>query len=302
MANTSTQTAPVLRFAPSPNGFLHLGHAFSALVTDSLAKRLGGTWLLRIENIDQNRSRPEFIEAIYQDLTWLGLNWPKPVLLQSTRLEEYQEATDRLKKINVLYPCFCTRKQIQENARNKETANIDKDPDGALLYPGTCKNLRLKEIEQKLNAKIPVQYRLHMEKAIDLSGPLNFKQLHSENSMEIAPIDCHPERWGDVVIQRKDTPTSYHLSVVLDDAMQKITHVTRGNDLLAATDVHRVLQSLLGLPQPIYFHHKLINDFQQQKLAKSKGSASLRDLKLAGVSADELRNNFLSDQIFHFGK
>ncbi|MCF6326245.1 MAG: tRNA glutamyl-Q(34) synthetase GluQRS [Devosiaceae bacterium] len=286
-------TKPILRFAPSPNGFLHLGHAYSAFVTDKLAKKLGGTWLLRIEDIDQNRSKPEFIQAILQDLKWLDLNWTKPVLLQSTRFEYYEIAADRLKKMKLLYPCFCTRKQIQENAGIKKNADSDKDPDGAPLYPGTCKNLSPDKIEQRLNAKVPAQYRLHMDKAMGLTGPLSFKQLQSENSMAITTINCQPERWGDVVIQRKDIPTSYHLSVVLDDAMQNITHVARGKDLLAATDIHRVLQSLLGLPQPIYFHHELITDPQQQKLAKSKGSASLRDLRLAGISADELRNDIL---------
>lgn len=293
--NASTHTKPILRFAPSPNGFLHPGHAFSACVTADLAEKLGGTWLLRIEDIDQHRSKPEFIKAIYEDLTWLGLNWPEPVLLQSTRFEEYQKAAKFLKDKNLLYPCFCSRKQIKENAGIQENAGIEKDPDGAPLYPGTCKNLSPKEIKQKLNTKLPVQYRLNMNKAIDLTGPLSFKQIQPENSsidnLTITTIDCRPERWGDVVIQRKFIPSSYHLSVVLDDAMQNITHITRGKDLLAATDVHRVLQSLLGLPQPIYFHHELISDPQQQKLAKSKGSASLRDLRLSGISSNELRSN-----------
>ena len=285
-ASQTKTTKPILRFAPSPNGYLHLGHAYSALVTADLAKKLKGVWLLRIEDIDQKRSKPKFIEAIYKDLEWLGLNWPEPVLLQSRRFKEYERAANVLKQKNLLYPCFCTRKQTKQNT------GPEKDPDGIPLYSGTCKNLTPYEIRQKLNAKIPMQYRLHMDRAVNMTGPLDFKQIHPEKSMAINIVSCHPERWGDVVVQRKDIPTSYHLSVVVDDAMQKITHITRGRDLLAATDIQRVLQSLLGLPQPIYFHHELIMDHQQQKLAKSKGSTGLKDLKKAGIDPDKLRKNF----------
>ncbi len=274
---------PILRFAPSPNGYLHLGHAYSALVTEKIAKKLGGTWLLRIEDIDKERSRPDFIEAIYQDLNWLGLAWSKPVLRQSSRMGAYNLVVKKLEKPGLLYPCFCTRKQIRENSGTKT------DPDGAPLYSGTCKNLSEREVAKNFAGEIPVQYRLHMDKAMSLTGALTFQQLPADLVSDISIVKCFPERWGDIVIVRKDIPTSYHLSVVVDDAFQNITHVTRGKDLLKATDVHRVLQSLLGLPEPIYFHHELIEDDQQKKLAKSANSRSLQEIRQSGKSGAQVR-------------
>ncbi len=274
---------PILRFAPSPNGFLHLGHAYSALTVDRWAKQLGGSWLLRIEDTDPERSRPEFIDAIFEDLHWLGLKWPEPVLIQSQRLETYKAAAAKLDTMGLLYLCFCSRAQIRD-ASNGQT-----DPDGAPIYPGTCKALSKDEISRNLKQNHPVQYRLDMEKAIAKTGMLTF------TTAQPGPTDrpkinyARPARWGDVVIQRKGTPTSYHLSVVVDDAQQNITHVVRGRDLEAATDIHVLLQFLLSLPSPLYTFHKLILDDEKSKLSKSKGSNSLRDLREKGWTAQAVR-------------
>ena len=274
---------PILRFAPSPNGFLHLGHAYSALVVDRWANQLGGSWLLRIEDTDPERSRPEFIDAIFEDLAWLGLTWPEPVSYQSTRFDIYKVAAEELRTLGLLYPCFCSRTEIRD-ASNGQT-----DPDGAPIYPGTCKKLTAGQIAQKLDDGTPVQYRLDMEKAIAKTGMLTF------TTVQPTPLDrpkigyARPQRWGDVVIQRKSTPTSYHLSVVVDDAHQNITHVVRGRDLEAATDIHILLQFLLGLTFPLYTFHKLILDDEKSKLSKSKGSTTLRDLRQEGWTAQAVR-------------
>lgn len=278
-----TTNQPLLRFAPSPNGYLHLGHAYSALITDRWAHQLGGQWLLRMEDIDLERSRPKFIRAIYRDLTWLGLEWPMPVLVQSTRLDAYKEAAQKLHVMGLLYPCFCSRKEIKASATGQT------DPDSAPIYPGTCKHLTPQEISTRIADKVPVQYRLDMNKVSAKVGMLSF------TTAGPSPLDrpkisyAKPERWGDVVIQRKGTPTSYHLSVVVDDAEQNITHVTRGRDMQNATDIHVLLQFLLGLPSPIYTFHKLILDDRETKLAKSKGSETLRSLRDAGATPEDIR-------------
>ena len=275
-------TNPILRFAPSPNGFLHLGHAYSALLTDRWARELGGQFLLRLEDIDTTRCKPEFAEAIFEDLAWLGLTWPQPVMRQSDRFSIYQQAADRLKNLGLLYPCFCSRAEIAANS-------IGTDPDGAPLYGGTCRHLPAETIAERLMRGDTAQYRLDTARATELTGPLTF------TIAQPTPLDrpqiryARPERWGDVAIQRKETPTSYHLSVVVDDAAQEITNVTRGRDMEAATDIHVLLQMLLGLRSPIYTFHRLILDTEGKKLAKSKGSASLRDLRAAGWSAKRVR-------------
>jgi glutamyl-Q tRNA(Asp) synthetase len=267
--------SPILRFAPSPNGLLHLGHAYSALFTDFWAQRLDAKWLLRLEDIDLGRCRPEFAEAIKQDLHWLGLDWPEPVMVQSERLPVYAAAADRLKARGLLYPCDCTRQEIAARS-------VGRDPDGAPLYDGKC---RVHGIAGGREA----QYRLDNEAATDLTGPLSFTVAGP------TPLDrpqiryAKPELWGDVVIQRKDVATSYHLSVVVDDAAQGITHVTRGRDMEAATDVHVLMQMLLGLPQPIYTFHKLILDDDGNKLSKSRGSPTLRSLREKGWTAANVR-------------
>ncbi|MDR3474854.1 MAG: tRNA glutamyl-Q(34) synthetase GluQRS [Devosia sp.] len=275
-------TNPIFRFAPSPNGYLHLGHAYSALFTDHWARALGGTFLLRLEDTDITRCRPEFAEAILEDLAWLGLEWPEPVMRQSTRFPVYARHAARLDARGLLYPCFCSRTEIAAAATGV-------DPDGAPLYAGTCRHLPPEMIAERLSRGDPVQYRLDGAAAIARTGPLAF------TIAQPTPLDrpqiryARPERWGDVVLQRKQTPTSYHLSVVVDDAAQGITHVTRGRDMEPSTDIHVLLQFLLGLPSPIYTFHKLILDTGGHKLAKSKGSTSLRDLRAAGWTAADVR-------------
>lgn len=278
-----TSSQPLLRFAPSPNGYLHLGHAYSALITDRWAREMGAQWLLRMEDIDLQRSRPEFVQAIYEDLTWLGLTWPKPVLVQSTRFDAYKSAAEKFSNMGILYPCFCSRKQI------KASATEQTDPDGAPIYPGTCKHLTPSEISNRLAEKVPVQYRLDMAKAIALVGPLTFTTTGPTPSDRPKISYANPARWSDVVIQRKGTPTSYHLSVVVDDAAQNITHVTRGRDMQAATDIHILLQFLLNLPSPIYTFHKLILDDENNKLSKSIRSHSLRALREKGATPQSIR-------------
>jgi glutamyl-Q tRNA(Asp) synthetase len=273
---------PVFRFAPSPNGFLHLGHAYSALFTFGAAAAAGGTCLLRIEDTDIERCRPEFDVAICDDLQWLGLSWAEPVWRQSERFAIYAEAAERLRGMGLLYPCFCSRSEIA--ARAKGT-----DPDGAPLYPGTCRHLGAEAVATRLAHGDAVQYRLDTARAVALAGMLTFTvaQLAAGDRPQIR--HARPERWGDVVMQRKGTPTSYHLSVVIDDAAQGVTNVTRGHDMEEATDIHVLLQMLLGLPSPIYTFHKLILGPDGRKLSKSKGSPSLRDLQQAGWTPARVR-------------
>jgi len=273
---------PVLRFAPSPNGRLHLGHAYSALVTWNAAALLGGTALLRVEDIDAERSKPEFVAAILEDLHWLGLNWPEPVMRQSERMDAYADAGNQLRDQGLLYPCFCSRSDIAARAG-------DTDPDGAPLYPGTCRHLDRGEQIERLERGDPVQFRLDTREAMASTGMLSFTVVGPLVTDRPQIRFARPERWGDVVLQRKGTPTSYHLSVVVDDAAQGITHVTRGRDMEAATDIHVLLQMLLGLPSPIYHFHRLILDDQGKKLAKSKGSQSLADLRAEGWTAEDIR-------------
>jgi len=278
----STPSEPILRFAPSPNGRLHLGHAYSALFTARCAAELGGTFLLRIEDIDAARCKPEFTDAIFSDLRWLGLTWPEPVWRQSERLAVYESFADRLRDMGLLYPCFCTRSEIAAGAPGT-------DPDGAPLYPGTCRHLQPAKAEARLAAGESAQWRLRSDRAIADAGVLTYT-VAQPTPLERPQIRyARPALWGDVVIQRKDTPTSYHLGVVVDDAAQVITHVTRGRDMEASTDVHVLLQFLLGLRSPIYTFHKLILDEAGNKLAKSKGSKTLADLRAEGWTAAEVR-------------
>ena len=273
---------PVLRFAPSPNGRLHLGHAWSALYTWNAARLLGGTALLRIEDIDIERSKPEFVTAIFEDLHWLGLIWPEPVMLQSERMDLYADAGNHLRHQGLLYPCFCSRTELTASSEGA-------DPDGAPLYPGTCRHMDRGEQIERLERGDPVQFRLDVEKAMDRVGMLTFSVVGPLITDRPQIRHARPERWGDVVLQRKGMPTSYHLSVVVDDAAQGITHVTRGRDMEAATDIHALLQMLLGLPSPIYNFHKLILDDEGRKLAKTRGSESLADLRARGWTPDDVR-------------
>ncbi len=272
----------VLRFAPSPNGFLHLGHALSALATWKAAEVLGGTALLRIEDIDTARCKPEFAQSIFEDLDWLGLSWPEPVLVQSERFDIYAAAANRLRDMDLLYPCFCSRAEIAENATGT-------DPDGAPLYPGTCRHLSNADRIERLERGDPVQFRLDTERALERTGMLTFSVIGPTILDRPQIRYARPGRWGDVVLQRKDQAPRYHLSVVVDDADQGITHVTRGRDLEAATDIHVLLQMLLGLPTPYYHFHRLLLGDDGEKLAKSKGSQSLRDLRAQGWTPDDVR-------------
>ena len=280
MSNRSS--SPVLRFAPSPNGPLHLGHAYSALYTWQAARLLGGTVLLRIEDIDTARSKPEFTAAIVENLHWLGLDWPEPVRLQSQHMDNYVDAGNRLRALDLLYPCFCSRSEIAAAATGT-------DPDGAPLYPGTCRHLGRAERIARLERGDPVQFRLDTAKAMARAGMVTFTAAAPLITDRPQIRHARPERWGDVVLQRKGTPTSYHLSVVVDDAAQGITHVTRGRDMEAATDIHALLQMLLGLPSPIYNFHRLILDDEGRKLSKSRGSQSLRDLRQQGWTPEDVR-------------
>jgi len=279
---------PVLRFAPSPNGALHLGHALSALVTYEMAKRLGGRFLLRIEDIDTARAREEFVAGIYEDLAWLGLEWETPVLQQSQHLGDYIAAAEKLRAMGLLYPCFATRSEILAAARPDAV-----DPDGAPLYRGLCKGLDPGEIARRKQAGRPFAMRLDVERALRSIGErgvgehLAFTELDEKGQPQ--RIGADPALWGDVVIQRRDVPTSYHLSVVIDDARQGISHVTRGRDLFAATDVHRLLQILLDLPEPLYHHHRLVTDAQGRKLAKSAGDVGLKELRARGLTPGDIR-------------
>ncbi|HZH51147.1 MAG TPA: tRNA glutamyl-Q(34) synthetase GluQRS [Microvirga sp.] len=283
-------TKPVFRFAPSPNGRLHLGHAYSALLNADLAQRFGGRFLLRIEDIDLTRCRRELEAAIYDDLAWLGLSWEAPVRRQSEHFDDYRAAFAQLKGRGLAYPCFCSRKDIGEAVacREAEGRPWPRDPDGAPLYPGTCRDMAREEADRRIAAGEPHAWRIAMERALALSpGPHGFRCFDRDGNGGERRAD--PGRWGDAVLVRKDTPTSYHLSVVVDDALQGVTHVVRGNDLEAATDLHVLLQDLLDLPTPHYHHHDLVLDLAGDKLSKSRRSEALADLRERGVSPAEVR-------------
>jgi glutamyl-Q tRNA(Asp) synthetase len=281
---------PVFRFAPSPNGYLHLGHAFSALLNFDLARESGGKLLLRIEDIDPARCRAIFEDAIYQDLGWLGVTWETPVRRQSDHLAEYRGALDRLVAEGLVYPSFESRADIARLIRQKEAqAPWPRDPDGAPLYPGTARALAPDEREQLLQSGAPYALRLDMAAACARVGQLSWHERGEGPHGETGAVAARPEAWGDVIIARKETPTSYHLAVVVDDALQGVTEVVRGQDLFWSTSVHRLLQRLLGLPQPLYRHHRLIRDAAGEKLSKSTDATGLRELRAAGVTPAEVR-------------
>ena len=307
------------RFAPSPTGLLHIGHAWSAILAQDRARQAGGRCLLRIEDIDGTRSRPEFVDAIQRDLAWLGLSWDGPVLLQSQRLAFYAEALERLKAMGLLYPCFCTRAEI---AASLSAPHGDAGP----VYPGTCRHLASSERARR-TAGEQHAWRLDMARAVaalpsvtpDLfrgppgslaQGPEGHhpaetwmpEQVRHDAGLwwhdEIAgDVIATPEMHGDVILARKDAPASYHLAVTVDDAAQGITHIVRGRDLFAATHVHRLLQALLGLPTPIYHHHALLADDTGERLAKRNKAPTLESMRTAGVDgltlASDLRNHRL---------
>ena len=271
----------VTRFAPSPTGYLHLGHAMSARFAWRHARQAGGQFLLRLEDIDPARCRPEFAAAILQDLAWLGLHWNGPVRVQSEHLPEYQAALDRLSAMGLLYPCFCTRADIVREVADSATA--PHAPDGGLVYPGTCRGLTAAQRAERIEAGERFALRLDMQAALTRIGrTLTFDEA------SLGVVTCQPERFGDVVLGRKDAPASYHLCVTHDDALQGVTLVTRGEDLMPATDVHRVLQELMGWPEPAYAHHALLRDAQGRRLAKRDRDTTLRDLRAAGVTPAEV--------------
>ena len=291
-------TKPVFRFAPSPNGRLHLGHAFSALLNDEFARRFDGRLLLRIEDIDIARCRPEFEAGIHDDLAWLGLEWETPVRRQSDHFEDYRGAALRLKGRGALYPCFCSRKAIADGVARREAESgrpWPRDPDRAPLYPGTCANFSAEEIAQRVARREPHAWRIDMAAARRLlPGPHSYERFDAGDVRDNGRnhptnVMAAPWRWGDAVIVRKDVPTSYHLSVVVDDALQGVTHVVRGQDLEAATDLHVLLQALLDLPTPLYHHHPLVLDQTGDKLAKSRRSEPLGALRMRGVTAADVR-------------
>jgi glutamyl-Q tRNA(Asp) synthetase len=266
---------PVFRLAPSPNGYLHLGHAYSALLNADLARASGGRLLLRIEDIDETRCRPEYEAAIYEDLRWLGIVWEEPVSRQSEHFPDYRAALAALDRLGLVYPSFESRAEIARLSGGR-------DPDGAPLYNGAGKSIPAAERQRRIDAGERYAWRLDMAAAIARTGPLHWL----ENSK---PVPADPAQWGDVVLARKETPTSYHLSVVVDDAAQGVTEIVRGEDLRAATSVHRLLQALLGLPAPRYRHHRLILDRDGNKLSKSTQATGLRELRAQGVTPAGIR-------------
>ncbi|MGB9365198.1 MAG: tRNA glutamyl-Q(34) synthetase GluQRS [Xanthobacteraceae bacterium] len=279
---------PVFRFAPSPNGHLHLGHALSALIDFEMARDTGGRFLLRVEDIDSTRCRPEFEAAIYEDLAWLGIAWEEPVRRQSENLDAYARALAKLEGEGLIYPSFESRGEIAQYVAQHSHTPWPHDPDGAPLYPGLSKTLSPEERTRRM-ASEPYALRLDMNAALSRTGALTWVDTGADPKQDHETRMAEPEKWGDVVLARKDTPTSYHLSVVVDDALQGVTHVVRGQDLYQATSVHRVLQALLRLPPPLYHHHRLILDAEGKKLSKSTRAIALRELREQGKAPADIR-------------
>ena len=280
----------ILRFAPSPNGYLHLGHAYSALLNHDMARDLGGRLLLRIEDIDVSRCRPEYEAAIYQDLGWLGISWDTSVRRQSEQFDDYRAALAKLETQGLIYPSFESRSEIAAlvAARDRQ-GHWPRDPDGVPLYPGDARQLPAAERERRRRAGGPYALRLALDAAIARAGELTWTETGSGPQGQTGIVEAAPQMWGDVVLARKEMPASYHLAVAVDDARQGVTDVVRGQDLFWATGIHRLLQALLGLPQPVYHHHKLILDADGRKLSKSTQATSLRELRAAGATPADVR-------------
>ena len=275
---------PVFRFAPSPNGHLHLGHGLSAVMNADMARAAGGRLLLRIEDIDTARCRPEFEAAIYEDLGWLGLTWEQPVRRQSEHFDDYRAALGKLEAMGLIYPSFESRAEIAALVAEREKEGPwPRDPDGAPLYPGGAKSLSAAERARRIGAGEPYALRLDMAAALARGGAPSWEEAGS------GTIAADPAQWGDVILARKDTPASYHLAVTVDDAGQGITDVVRGQDLYHSTSVHRLIQSLLGFAAPRYHHHRLILDAEGRKLSKSTQATGLRELRGQGVTAAQIR-------------
>ena len=273
----------VTRFAPSPTGYLHLGHAFSALTAWQRARSAGGRFLLRIEDIDPGRCRPDFVAAIEEDLRWLGLDWDGPIRIQSAHFGEYQAALDTMVARGLLYPCFCTRAEIMREVA--ESATAPHTPDGGVLYPGTCLRLPAHERQARTATGIPFALRLNLARALAFVG----RDLAIEEEGQ-APVRCDPRPFGDAVLARKDAPASYHLCVTHDDALQGVTLVTRGADLRPATHLHRLIQALMGWPAPRYAHHPLLRDPSGLRFSKRDGAQTLRQLRADGLTPAAVRS------------
>jgi glutamyl-Q tRNA(Asp) synthetase len=281
---------PVLRFAPSPNGYLHLGHALSALLNADMSKAATGRLLLRIEDIDEVRCRPEYEAAIYEDLAWLGVAWEQPVRRQSDHYGDYRAALGRLDAMGLIFPSFESRAEIATMVAARETKGPwPRDPDGAPLYPGAAKNMPVAERAHRMAAGEPYALRLDMQAALGRVGPLSWDESGEGPSGETGRIAADPAAWGDVMLARKDAPASYHLAVTVDDAAQSVSDIVRGTDLFYATAVHRLLQALLGLPAPHYRHHRLILEADGKKLSKSTAATGLRELRAQGLRPAHIR-------------
>jgi glutamyl-Q tRNA(Asp) synthetase len=282
--------SPVFRFAPSPNGYLHLGHAYSALLNFDLAHRAGGRFLLRIEDIDATRCKAEFEDAIYQDLAWLGIAWETPVRRQSAHLADYRDALETLMAQGLVYPSFESRAEIARLIAEREAeAPWPRDPDGVPLYPGTARSLSRHERARLFQSGAPSALRLDMAAACARAGDLSWTEYGEGPEGETGTVAARPGAWGDVILARKETATSYHLAVVIDDALQGVSEVVRGQDLFWSTSAHRLLQRLLGLPQPAYRHHRLILDDARRKLSKSTAATGLRELRAWGAPPAGIR-------------
>ncbi|MDF2366300.1 tRNA glutamyl-Q(34) synthetase GluQRS [Sneathiella sp.] len=272
----------ITRFAPSPTGFLHLGHVYSASLAWKAARESGGRFLLRMEDIDQTRCRPEFEDAIYEDLAWLGLDWDPPVRRQSDHFEDYTALLEKLSDRDLIYPCFCTRKEITAEINRSNSA--PHGPEGP-QYPGICRDLTEVERQTRFARGDAYALRLNMVNAVagvELSA-LQFQEVGK------GWVQCDPAPFGDVVLARKDTPTSYHLAVTFDDAIQGVNHIIRGQDLFASTHIHRLLQALLDLSTPTYFHHGLISDAKGRRLSKRDKDATIKSLREYGYQPEEVR-------------
>ena len=290
MPKKRRMATPVFRFAPSPNGYLHLGHALSALLNFDMARAAGGKLLLRIEDIDETRCLPEYEQAIIEDLAWLGIEWERPVRRQSQHLDDYRDALTRLEAQGLIYPSFESRSDIAALVAERERAGAwPRDPDGAPLYPGHASSITPAERVRRIEAGERYTLRLDMAAAIARTGALSWVEAGQGPNGETGTMPAMPTVWGDVVLARKETPTSYHLSVVVDDAIQGVTHVVRGQDLFFATGVHRLLQTLLGLPVPVYHHHHLLMDADGRKLSKSTQATGLRELRTRGATPADIR-------------
>ncbi len=275
-------SAVVTRFAPSPSGPLHVGHLLAALQARRLADVHGGSCLLRVEDIDQRAQHQEYLDLMYEDLEWLGLYFDGEVMVQTQRFGTYQAVLDRLREMGLLYPCFCTRSEIKA-----QLAELGRAPHATLgyLYPGTCRRLSDDAMAERLASGIPHCWRLDMQRVQDLIGCPTW------HDMRRGTQRCVPTVYGDVVLARKDFPASYHLAVVVDDAAQGVTHVTRGEDLFESTHIHRALQAVLGLPVPLYCHHSLLRDNEGKRLAKRDGARSIASLREAGYTPQQVRDS-----------